>query len=330
MGEEALDVVTVEVTAKGILDAAQGFQSAAQKFQTAAQKLRAATTEFETATAELRDASDRSLVVTTQLRKAELEFQGAVTDSAARLATGSPIDAAAGAAITALKAALHKVPPAETSVRDAKDKLSTAKVELGAAEEELRAAGKELCAAGDQVRDVAHADVLFIADKASDKAVLAYREIDHLQQISTNPILKFALDDWQHKQKDLATKVSRRENKSVDLTNQIFNIIGWYAVFQGVVLTAVAQLAQSNTGGATPMCKKIWFPTILTLFSTIVIVGGILYKFHGLEELEITIITEKDARLVSLSLNAPIPLVFLVSVPILVCLVLSRFSISPR
>jgi hypothetical protein len=66
-----------------------------------------------------------------------------------------------------------------------------------------------------------------------DRSLLAYRETTNLKEINEpdNLLYNLALDDWQHKQTDLAIKVSWRENKSVNLTNQIFIRIEWYAVF---------------------------------------------------------------------------------------------------
>jgi hypothetical protein len=72
--------------------------------------------------------------------------------------------------------------------------------------------------------------------------VLAYREITNLKKINepANSLYKLALDNWQYRQTDLAIKVSQRENKSVDLNNQLFYTIRWYDVFQGVVLTTMS------------------------------------------------------------------------------------------
>jgi hypothetical protein len=127
---------------------------------------------------------------------------------------------------------------------------------------------------------------------------LAHRVAANLLSINeNNPLHKSALDDWLQTQKGLFESLSRRQARSADLTNQIYNIIGWFAVFQGVVLTAVTQMTQTHTGGK-PLCGKIWFPIVLTCFGTAVTATGVFYKFRGLKSLELTIHTEKEAIIV--------------------------------
>ena len=147
-------------------------------------------------------------------------------------------------------------------------------------------------AAVDRVRNATDNLPATVVDE--DKRVSAYRELVNLHNIDAhNPVLKVALREWEKKAKDLNKKVTRREARSADLTNQIFNIIGFFAVFQGVVLTAVTQLTQTAKG---PLCGKIWFPIVLTGVGAVITIGGILYKFQGLRSFELTINTEKQAQ----------------------------------
>jgi quinol-cytochrome oxidoreductase complex cytochrome b subunit len=128
-----------------------------------------------------------------------------------------------------------------------------------------------------------------------EKNVFAYQEIANLHEINVHyPIHKLALEDWQRRVDDLTNSESRREGRSAEVTNQIYNIFGWFAVFQGVVLTAVSQLTQ--TASEEPVCRKIWFPIVLTGFATVATTLGILQKFTILQSLEKTIHTDRQAK----------------------------------
>ncbi|KAG0606942.1 hypothetical protein M758_9G180900 [Ceratodon purpureus] len=129
-----------------------------------------------------------------------------------------------------------------------------------------------------------------------DRELDSYREIENLWRINENrnPLFKLALAEWMRREQELDHRQSRRESKSIDLHTQIHNIIGWYAVFQGVLLTAVSQLTASP--GKVPVCGKIWYPILLTGFGTLVTIVGVYRLFSDLKSLENTINTEKKAR----------------------------------
>jgi hypothetical protein len=113
--------------------------------------------------------------------------------------------------------------------------------------------------------------------ESEDLAVDSYKVIETLWLIEQSPLHKLALKDWKRKEKELNERATRRESKSQDLHTQIYNIIGWYAVFQGVVLTAVAQLTQTYNG--SPVCGKTWFPVVLTGFGTVKQVSKLYLTF---------------------------------------------------
>jgi hypothetical protein len=133
--------------------------------------------------------------------------------------------------------------------------------------------------------------------ESEDLAVDSYKVIETLWLIEQSPLHNLALKDWKRKEKELNERATRRESKSQDLHTQIYNIIGWYAVFQGVVLTAVAQLTQTYNG--SPVCGKTWFPVVLTGFGTVVTIVGVVRLLLDLQKLETTINSEKKAKQVS-------------------------------
>jgi hypothetical protein len=117
-------------------------------------------------------------------------------------------------------------------------------------------------------------------------------QIRNLQDIDHDPILKKAHEEWLRRDADLSQKVARREASRADVRNQIYNIIGWYAVYLGVVLTAVSQLTQTDS---KLKCKKVLFPIVLTVFGCFVTVLGVIYKFKILHKLETTIQSDKQS-----------------------------------
>ncbi|KAG0608308.1 hypothetical protein M758_8G095600 [Ceratodon purpureus] len=289
--------------AKGFLVAAEQLQTFAKAFESAAIELHGLTNPFCLATIKLRDAELEVFQAATHLRDVETLRRNEVIQAArASVDDVQGTETSCSSAFEKLNADLNSREAALKRLNDAEKSCADATSEKRAAKDSYRDAEDKANEAEVNLRNIAVGQIRAYETLVSgrvDEPVLAYREIAILEEINQdkNSLYKRALEDWQHKQKDFAIKVSRRENKSVDLTTQIFNIIGWYAVFQGVVLTAVSQLSQSNQVGTLPMCKKIWFPITLTGFATLVTTGGILYKFRGLQELQVTILAEKQARI---------------------------------
>lgn len=123
-----------------------------------------------------------------------------------------------------------------------------------------------------------------------------YLEIKDKLLIEADPVYKATLEEWDRRETYLGKRVDRREKTSIDLRNQVFNIVGFFSVFQGVVLTAVSQL-KSSTG---PHCGTAWFPVVLSGGALIVAGIGVWLKFTDLEALELSISNEKQAQKVSL------------------------------
>lgn len=301
--EAATEVVRVSTAAQEVVDAAQNFRDlawhdpvdagtvvdAAGRVRAATNrilhvvKVRAAATEVLVAAKKFRGLAIQDPVVSANDQAVLIEDQAAsVKDQAA--------------AVEEVRAAISKVPTPVPKVRGAAD------VVLDAAQKFREFAfGDDVVASTVQVelKKVLKATKKVSAAVDEDQQVPAYKVAANLTKIFENAKYKLhrtALQDWQRREKDLFDKVSRRQTRSADLTNQIYNIIGWFAVFQGVVLTAVSQLTQ--TAGGKPLCGKIWFPIVLTGFGAVVTVGGIVHKFRGLKSLELTINTEKQAQIV--------------------------------
>ncbi|KAH9530766.1 hypothetical protein CY35_19G001900 [Sphagnum magellanicum] len=66
-------------------------------------------------------------------------------------------------------------------------------------------------------------------------------EVECLLQIEKDPKLNRALIDWETQFKVALSRIEKKRTRSINTKNELYQLIGFYSVFQGVVLTAVAQ-----------------------------------------------------------------------------------------
>jgi len=123
-----------------------------------------------------------------------------------------------------------------------------------------------------------------------------YQEVKSLVWARNDPVYSVALGEWERKERLFSARVERREKSSADLINQIFNLVGFFSGFQGLVLTAVTQLVSASN--CKSQCPKVWFPILLTVVAAFVTIVGVLLKFRALKDLVDSIKTEKQAQAV--------------------------------
>lgn len=104
-----------------------------------------------------------------------------------------------------------------------------------------------------------------------------------------NKVLARALKAWEKKDELFARRIDRKRKQSNSITNEIYQLVGFYSVFQGVLLTAVAQsnLLQFNNW---------WTAFFLSLLASLVTIGGVVQKFLAVLALELTIKNEESTR----------------------------------
>jgi uncharacterized membrane protein len=88
-----------------------------------------------------------------------------------------------------------------------------------------------------------------------------------------------------------ASRVDKKRKQSSSLRNEIYQLIGFYLVFQGVLMTAVAQSNYLT-------CHNWWTAFCLSLLASVVTVGGVIQKFRSVISLEKTIASEGYSRMV--------------------------------
>ena len=122
----------------------------------------------------------------------------------------------------------------------------------------------------------------------------ALEEIDNILWIKSLPITpqnrcNEALASWEKKDKLFTSRIDRKRKQSSDLQNEVYQLIGFYSVFQGVLLTAVAQSNLLH-------CNNTWTATLLSALASFVTVIGVLLKLRNIRSLEHTIANEELTR----------------------------------
>ncbi|XP_073396148.1 uncharacterized protein [Physcomitrium patens] len=93
-----------------------------------------------------------------------------------------------------------------------------------------------------------------------------------LVEINNDRKLKLSLDEWENNFKKALYRVEVKRERSLNVKNEVYQLIGFYSVFQGVVLGAVAQ-------ASTLTCNTAWGPALLSGLASIATVGSVHNKF---------------------------------------------------
>lgn len=127
------------------------------------------------------------------------------------------------------------------------------------------------------------------SDSDEGRVCLAKMEIDNIIWIRKTMRLQVALEEWVKKEKLFAARSDRKRKQSLSVKNEIYQLLGFYSVFQGVLLTAVAQ-------SGLLYCNNWWTAFSLSALASCVTIGGFIHKFWIIWSLERTIHTENIAR----------------------------------
>jgi hypothetical protein len=104
-------------------------------------------------------------------------------------------------------------------------------------------------------------------------------ELGSLLEIENDPILRLQLKNWEEHAKSISRRIERKENRTYAVKNEVYQLLGFYLVFQGVVLTAVAQASVLT-------CEEWWSPFILSSMTSIVAIVGVYQKLQSLHDVE--------------------------------------------
>jgi hypothetical protein len=107
----------------------------------------------------------------------------------------------------------------------------------------------------------------------------------HLFDIRADTNLNWLLDDWQKQFKVARDRIETKSTRTNNAKNDLYQWIGFFSVFQGVVLTAVAQ---SSTLG----CQQSWAPAALSLIASLVTVVSVHFKLVNYSGLNASLLKE--------------------------------------
>lgn len=92
-------------------------------------------------------------------------------------------------------------------------------------------------------------------------------------------LLREAYNMWTEKDNLFVIRAEKKKKQTSSLYNEIYQLVGFFSVFQGVLLTAVAQ---SNL----LTCHNWWTAFFLSLLASLVTICGVIQKFKFIIELE--------------------------------------------
>ncbi|KAG0599262.1 hypothetical protein M758_12G138700 [Ceratodon purpureus] len=115
-----------------------------------------------------------------------------------------------------------------------------------------------------------------------------YEEIKRLLDIEKHPIYAKALGEWSRKESLFTSRVERKKTKVDNLKNEIYQLIGFFSVFQGVLLTAVSQSNLLH-------CNNWWSPIILSVVASVVTIFGVVQKLMQIQSFQKTIHSEEQS-----------------------------------
>jgi hypothetical protein len=96
-------------------------------------------------------------------------------------------------------------------------------------------------------------------------------EARSLRIIDEDPVKKLFLQNWETERSDLKKKINSKLTDLITVKAALYQFIGLYSVFQGVILTAVAQSSALS-------CNISWAPGLLSLFASVVTLASVHSK----------------------------------------------------
>ena len=121
------------------------------------------------------------------------------------------------------------------------------------------------------------------------------KEVYTLLKMRENPGFSTAVKNFERREEYFGVQIERKLTRKAELNTDIFNIVGFFSVYQGVVLNAVSLLKSDSYS----TCGVIPFPIILSCLGALVGIAALLSKFASLHDLEYVISEDQKALTVS-------------------------------
>jgi len=115
--------------------------------------------------------------------------------------------------------------------------------------------------------------------------LMAFRELGDTKEI----LCRVALEDWERSAELMEKRVEKKEKAIRSTRNEIYQVVGFYSAFQGLLLTAIAQsnLLHWNNRG---------YPLALSAFATGIAATGVVQKNVIIRDWKKTLATENPTR----------------------------------
>ncbi|KAG0625225.1 hypothetical protein M758_2G037900 [Ceratodon purpureus] len=91
------------------------------------------------------------------------------------------------------------------------------------------------------------------------------------REIEEDPILKLFLQDWDDEKKQMLLSVESYRGRCNAAKAELYQLMGFYSVFQGVVFTAVSTASKLT-------CETSFFPAVLSGLASIATIVSVHYK----------------------------------------------------
>jgi len=119
--------------------------------------------------------------------------------------------------------------------------------------------------------------------------------VERLLEIKKKAHLTWLLEEWEKQFKASRDSRLKQESEVNDAKNELYQWIGFYSVFQGVVFTGVA--LSNNLG-----CRQSWGPTSLSLIASIVTIVNVHFKLLNYEKVK----RDLERRIIEAKVSASI------------------------
>jgi hypothetical protein len=109
------------------------------------------------------------------------------------------------------------------------------------------------------------------------------------EEVNHKTLCRVALKEWQNNADLFGNRVDKRKKESRSIRNEVYQLVGFFSAFQGLLLTAVAQSSLLRKNNRA-------FPLALSAFATVLTVLGVGQKNKQIRELNKTIKGEDPTR----------------------------------
>lgn len=99
--------------------------------------------------------------------------------------------------------------------------------------------------------------------------------------------LKKGLETWRNEVRVLQKRIDRKEQQSSQIKNEVYQLMGFFIVFQGVLYTAVAQAQVLD-------CRNWSTVFVLSVLASAAAIAGVTQKLLQLEDIQRTIKKEEE------------------------------------